>query len=130
VTIAFFPLNYLSAFVPACQRWTYLSSGLVLIERIMSFLNSSSLWLPLHVILDTDDSVNLGFNGESTRLGEFSRTTSGGSGLTVSIYLLDEGKSTYCSGAGCSRSLTVSLTSDFVFDVVDSLHFVLVLVVC
>ena len=83
--MAFFPLNYLSAFVSAGQRWTYLSSGLVLIERIMSLLNSSSLGLPLHIILDTDDSVNLSLDGESTWLGELSGTSGGLGRLIVSI---------------------------------------------
>jgi hypothetical protein len=67
---------------------TDLASGLVLVERILSFLNSSSLGLPLHIILDTDNSVDLGFDRECTGLGELSRTTRGLGGLIISIVSL------------------------------------------
>jgi len=69
-------------------RETNLASGLVLIERIVSFLNSSSLGLPLHIILNTDNSVNLSLDGESTGFGELSRSSRGLGGLVVSIVSL------------------------------------------
>lgn len=86
VTIAFLPINYyISHGLDKEGGRTNLASGLVLIERIMSLLNSSSLGLPLHIILDTDDSVNLSLDGESTWLGELSGTSGGLGRLIVSI---------------------------------------------
>ena len=64
---------------------TDLASGLVRIKVVVSLLNSSSLWLPLHVCLNTDDSVYLGFDWEITGLGEIPRTASSASRLTVSV---------------------------------------------
>jgi hypothetical protein len=56
------------------EKATYLASRLVLVKAVMSLLDSSSLWLPLHVVLNTDDSVDLRLYGEITRLGELSRS--------------------------------------------------------
>ena len=129
VTIAFLPINYyISHGLDKEGGRTNLASGLVLIERIMSLLNSSSLGLPLHIILDTDDSVNLSLDGESTWLGELSGTSGGLGRLIVSITSLCVCVCvrTYSSRSGGGRGLTIGLTGKFVFDVVDCLHFVLV----
>lgn len=44
-----------------------------MVKVIVTLLNSRSLWFSVHVILDTDDSVYLGFDGEITSLGELTR---------------------------------------------------------
>jgi hypothetical protein len=66
------------------EKTTYLAGRLVLVKAIVSLLDSSSLWLPLHIVLDTDDSVDLGLYGEITRLGELSRAGSRSGRLHVS----------------------------------------------
>lgn len=55
---------------------TYLASRLVVIKVIVTFLDGSCFWLSLHIGLNTNDTVDLGFNWEITRFGEFSRSSS------------------------------------------------------
>jgi hypothetical protein len=68
------------------MRWstTYLAGRLVLVKAVVAFLDGSALWLPLHIGLYTDDSVDLGFDGEVSRLGELPSSGSRSGGLGVS----------------------------------------------
>ena len=51
---------------------THLAGRLVVIKAVLTFLDSRSLWFPLHVGFDPHWSVYLTLDGEITRLRELS----------------------------------------------------------
>ena len=104
---------------------TDLASGLVRIKVVVSLLNSSSLWLPLHIGLNTNDSVDLRLDWEITRLGELSSAGGRTSRLTVSTILYSGVGETYSSRVGDCWGLLVTLTGDLLFEIVDGFHYVL-----
>lgn len=58
----------------------HLARGLVVVEAVLALLERSRLGLLLHVRLDTDPTLDLGFDGEVTGAGE----GSSGRGLLAS----------------------------------------------